>query len=126
MTTATIAVRRPLSVRVGRALAVELDPVLRVVGDRITRTLAVGLLLAQLLDVLTTTVLLGPAHIEANPLSAAVIGAWGFAGLLAVKGALAVGITLYAAGFERRTTRLLLACATVLSFAVVAWNLAIA
>ena len=126
MATVAPRLRRPLGPRVRAAVAAELRPLLRIGEDGLARTLLIGLALAQLLDVLTTSVLLGGGRIEANPLSAMVIAGFGLPGLLLMKTMLTLGIGGYAGGFDPPTTRLLLAGAALLSFAAVGWNIAVA
>jgi hypothetical protein len=115
---------RPWGIRVRSALAPELEPLRRIAEDSLARTLLVALILAQLLDVLTTAVLLDGHHTEANPLSGMVIAAFGFPGLLLSKSVLTLWIAGYSGASERGTCRLLLGASALLGFAVVAWNMA--
>jgi hypothetical protein len=95
-------------------------------ADTVTRTLAVAMVLSQLLDVMTTLMDLTNNLAESNPVSAAVIANWGIPGLLMEKFAVCAVVGVNMARLGGRSARCLGGAATVVGLAAAAWNLHLA
>jgi hypothetical protein len=95
-------------------------------ADQVAVWLAVVVLVSQLADATTTLLALANNWPEQNPISAAVIGRWGVAGLLAEKVMIAATVVFNMARLRGRSGRALGLLAALVGFAAVVWNLHVA
>ena len=89
----------------------------------VLRLIVVSLVLAHLLDVLTTTVALAAHQIEMNPILAMVMGHFGFAGLLIEKVVVCAITITYMNRLPRGWAAFAGLGATAIATSAVLWNL---